>query len=105
MVYPQLKNEGKMRWRLLVGLLCVALLILAGTLSVAHGHEDGINHADCGLCATAHVSVQMAVSPDLLFVAQVRERFEPRTLEVPPKPLYRFSLFTRPPPADAHLNS
>jgi hypothetical protein len=106
MVRVQRKNLGATRWRLICGLLCVALLVFAGTLSVAHGHNDGaIDHADCGLCATAHVTVQLvAALPDapstLVFtkVEAILPAARPRTLS-------RFALFTRPPPADAHLPS
>ena len=94
------------RWTLILSLLCIALVLLAGTLSVAHGHEQGdVSHADCGLCATAHVAVQLASTPALLMVAQVFTRvdtFEPvcRT-----KTLSRFALFTRPPPDQASSRS
>ncbi len=92
------KTPGQ--WRLIVGLLCIALVVLAGTLSVAHGHEDvNVSHADCGLCATAHVTVQLAEAVTLIPVAQVFARVE---ASIPPdrsRTLSRFALFTRPPPA------
>jgi hypothetical protein len=93
------------RWRLIVGLRCVALIVLGGTLSVAHGHDDGITHADCGLCATAHVTVQVASTLTLGPVTQVFTRVDTSLPEIRPRTLFRSELFTRPPPAGAYLNS
>lgn len=92
-------------WRLILGLLCVALVVLAGTLSVSHGHEDGIAHADCGLCATAHVTVQQAATLTLGPVAPVFTRVEVSLPAARPRKLARFALYTRPPPANAPLSS
>ena len=90
------------RWGLLVGVLCALLVVLAGTLSVTHGHEDAnVSHADCSLCATAHAPVQLAISSALIPVAQVFTRVE---VSLPParaRHLTRSALFTRPPPVDA----
>ena len=94
-------SPGRLPWRLILGLLCVALVVLAGTLAVAHGHEDAtVSHADCGLCAPAHVTIQLAVAVALIPVAQVFTRVE---ASIPPdrsRTLSRFALFTRPPPVD-----
>ncbi len=106
MVHGQLRNLGVARWRLLVSLLCVALLVLAGTLAVAHGHEPGnISHNDCGLCATAHVTVQVVAALLMGPSQPVVTRFETFVPEARPRTLSRFALFTRPPPANPHLNS
>jgi hypothetical protein len=101
MIRAQRKSIG---WRLLVALFCVALVVLAGTLSVAHWHEDGsISHADCGLCATAHVTVQLAAALPAGPAIQVAARVEAALPEARPRNLSHFDLFTRPPPAKAHL--
>jgi len=93
------------RWRLILGLLCIALVIFGVTVSLAHGHEqDNVSHADCGLCAAAHVAVQLAAAPALVPVAQVFTRVETYIPEARPRTLSRFALFTRPPPAKAYLS-
>jgi hypothetical protein len=87
-------------------LLCVSLVIACGTIQVVHVHTQGnISHSDCALCATAHVSVQLAETPVTLhYVAPVIsavEAFVPPTLA---PDFFTFALFTRPPPARAHLS-
>jgi hypothetical protein len=101
----QRKMQRVSRWSLLVGLLCVALIIFAGTVSVAHGHDDGARHADCGLCATAHSPVQLAAAPVLVPVAQVLARVEAALPAPRSRVESRSTLFIRPPPADRHLTS
>jgi hypothetical protein len=105
MEWTQKKTGRISRWSLLVGLLCVALVAFAGTISVVHGHEDGITHADCGLCATAHAPVQLAAAPAMAPVAQVLSRVQARVPAAPPRKIARFALFIRPPPATRHLTS
>jgi hypothetical protein len=87
-------------WRLLLCLLCCALVVFGGTVQVAHTHPGGdISHADCAFCATAHVVAQTvsnpAPAPAVLVFAAVRE-FLPQDR---PARISVFALFTRPPPA------
>ncbi len=105
MGWKQNKMRRVARWRLLVGLLCVALIAFAGTISVAHGHDDGITHTDCGLCATAHAPGQLAAAPTMAPAAQVFARVLARVTAAPPRKAARFALFIRPPPAESHLTS
>ena len=94
------------QWRLILGLLCIVLVISGVTVSLAHGHEqESVSHADCGLCAAAHVAVQLSAAPALVPVAQVFTRVEIYIPAARPRNLSRFALFTRPPPATAHLLS
>ena len=45
-------------------LLCVLLVVVTGTVQVAHTHADGADtHADCSLCAVAHITVHLAQTP------------------------------------------
>ena len=104
MYLGQPKNLGAMRWRLILGLLCCALLVFAGTLSVSHGHDDLVTHPDCSLCATAHVSVQPAAALAIGPVVQVFTKVEARIPASRPKTIFHYSLFTRPPPTDALLS-
>ena len=89
-------------WRVLLSVLCVALVLLAGTVSVTHTHAQGdISHADCGLCAAAHAVVQVAAAPAPVAIAQVVERVEPSLPSLRPRATFQFERFTRPPPANA----
>lgn len=88
-------------WRLLVGVLCIALLMVGGVLSATHSHSHGeVSHQDCGLCVTAHMAVQVAVSVTAVQVTTVFSRVE----AVRPVSAHdftpQFALFCRPPPAD-----
>jgi hypothetical protein len=92
-------------WRLLLSVLCVALVVACGTIQAVHVHPQGdISHPDCALCATAHLSVQLAETPVTLHpvapVISAVEAFVPPTLT---QTLSTFALFTRPPPVDSVL--
>ena len=89
------------RWQLLVGVLCIALIMVGGVVAATHSHSDGeVTHQDCGLCVTAHMAIQVAVSVTQVCVAQVFTQVEVSN----PAPSFQFApqfaLFSRPPPAD-----
>ena len=91
-------------WRLLLGVLCIALVLLIGTLSVTHSHPDGAVHMDCGLCTTAHLTVQagkafMQVAVALVFVRLALVSVSSHI----PAAVSDFALFTRSPPVDSSL--
>ncbi|HEY2040973.1 MAG TPA: hypothetical protein VGG95_14980 [Edaphobacter sp.] len=89
-------------WRLLLSLLCISLVVACGTIQVVHVHPQGdLSHADCALCATAHVSVQLAEMPVRLHhVAPVISGVEAFTPAPATQGVSTFALFTRPPPVD-----
>jgi len=92
------------RWKFLVGLLCVALVVLSGTISATHTHgHDNSLHDDCGLCAAAHATVQLATQPPLPILARVYTRVETARAVRRPALKLAFDLFTRPPPVSASL--
>jgi hypothetical protein len=85
---------------MLLALLCILLLVVAGTVQVAHMHSDGAaNHADCSLCVAAHLSVHVAEMPSATPVAVVFAAVESVAPVDLPSALSTFALFTRPPPA------
>jgi hypothetical protein len=97
-VHPRPTPTGP--WRVLLALLCVLLVVVAGTAQVAHSHPDGTDtHADCSLCAAAHVTVQLqqtpAPAPPVAIIAVLEAQPAPSA----PSALSTFALFTRPPPA------
>lgn len=75
-------------------------MVVGGVVSASHTHSQReIAHQDCGLCVTAHMAVQVAVSVTQVWITQVFTRVEvsrpiARTQYVP-----LFVLFSRPPPA------
>jgi hypothetical protein len=89
------------KWRLVLALLCVALVVACGTIQAVHVHPQGdISHTDCSLCITAHVAVQVAEQPVALHVAPVVSVIEALVAPAVPQTLSTFALFTRPPPVD-----
>ena len=88
-------------WKLWVGMLCCGLILFAGMLSVAHTHADGdVNHPDCGLCVTAHMSVQAAAVLAQPAVAELFTRVAMRRPVDRPRTPRVFALLIRPPPVD-----
>ena len=96
--YPETRAHGM--WRVLLTLLCVLLVAVAGAVQVAHTHIDRVDtHADCSLCAAAHVTLQIVQTPApalTVTVVAVPESLPPSAV---PSVLSTFALFTRPPPA------
>jgi hypothetical protein len=93
------------RWKLLVGLLCIALVVLSGTISATHTHgRDHSLHEDCGLCVAAHATAQQAIIAPLLTLTRVFIRIEPVRPIRRPSLVLAFDLFTRPPPVAASLS-
>ncbi|HEX3941278.1 MAG TPA: hypothetical protein VHX11_07335 [Acidobacteriaceae bacterium] len=93
------RRDHQSRVLLVVGLLCIALLLLGAVIQVAHTHADGAIHSDCALCATAHVAFATVAALALLSLfARTVSSFAPR-----PQPAFRrfdipFELSNRPPP-------
>jgi len=87
-------------WRVLLGVLCIFLVMLGGVLSATHTHSRGeVSHQDCGLCVTAHMAVQVAVTVTQVCVAQVFTKVEASRPVASHDFTPQFALFSRPPPA------
>jgi hypothetical protein len=88
-------------WRLLLAILCVLLVVISGVVQAAHIHSDGADsHANCSLCATAHITVHMqhtTAPAQAAAVAVVLQTLPPTVLS---SGLSTFALFNRPPPVD-----
>jgi len=92
------------RWGLILGLLCIALVLVGGTLQVAHTHAGGeLSHTDCSLCATAHVVAHVVSLPIVLAAVQLVAPVQAFTPGIRPARLSIYALFTRPPPVSSTL--
>jgi hypothetical protein len=104
MVRTGRQKRANAPWRILLALVCVLLVVVLGAVQVAHTHADGTaNHADCALCAAAHISVHPVHAPSpapATAVVATLEAFPPAVL---PRALAIFALFTRPPPPVADI--
>jgi hypothetical protein len=86
--------------RLLFGILCVLLVLLAGTLEAAHSHPGlAASHPDCALCVTAHVVALVVAAPVLPAVAMLVETVPHLAPLSAARALSIFALYTRPPPS------
>lgn len=102
MAFERSNTNGQSLWRLLLALLCIVLVLASGTIQAVHSHPDGdVSHADCSLCATAHVAVQVASPVVSVSFSPLVSRVE--VVSKPPavRSQTTFALFTRPPPVDA----
>jgi hypothetical protein len=89
-------------WRLLLSVLCIALVFACGTIQAVHVHPNGdLPHTDCALCHTAHAAVQVAVPSVTIHVTPVVSFVEAFIPPARTQVLSTFALFTRPPPVDA----
>lgn len=90
-------------WPLLLGVLCISLLMVGGVVSATHSHaHEDVSHQDCGLCVTAHMAIQVAVSVTTVQVTEVFTRVEAYRPVAAHEFTPQFALFSRPPPADAN---
>jgi len=93
------QTRAEAPWRILLALLCVLLVVVLGSVQVAHTHADGANHADCALCAAAHITVHPVHAPAPAPTTSVVAAVGSLSRSVLPSTLSIFALFTRPPPA------
>jgi hypothetical protein len=92
-------SSMRSRWRILLGVVCIALIMVGGLVSVTHTHSQReITHQDCGLCVTAHMAIQVAVTVTQVCVAQVFTRVETSRPVASHDFIPQFALFSRPPP-------
>jgi hypothetical protein len=86
-------------WRLLLTLACILLVVIAGTVQVAHSHDGRADtRADCSLCAASHATIHPVQAPIPVPTVTVIAVLEAIPHTVVPSVLTTFALFTRPPP-------
>lgn len=86
-------------WRLFLGLLCVALVLLGGVLSAEHSHNDGKGlHPNCSLCVFAHAPAQVSDPPPQIALSTVYEEMGAPAPVTRPRSAPHGALFSRPPP-------
>ena len=98
---PRRTSESRSQFSVaaLLGIFCIALVLMSGMVQVAHTHASGQPDHDCSLCITAHNVIQVVAlaildvsSQPVVPVAQERARDLPTTT-------FFFKLASRPPPA------
>ncbi len=85
--------------------LCAALILLSGTIQVAHFHRDGKIDPDCALCVTVHSAVHVVHPVTVNFSShRVETIVLARRIQMP-RAAVLFRLISRPPPADSALSA
>lgn len=99
MLCGKMSLRGPARWRILLAVCCIALVIFGGVLEVAHSHSpNDMNHAGCAFCATAHLATR--ASAPITAPARTRQ-VTAIVAEIAFVTVRRFSYFSlciRPPP-------
>lgn len=85
----------------LVGIVCVALLLMVGIAQVAHSHRSGHPDPDCALCVTAHQAIQVVALITLKVSSRPVEHVLLDTAEQLPRFTLFFRLDCRPPPTES----
>ncbi|HEX3438467.1 MAG TPA: hypothetical protein VHT24_16980 [Pseudacidobacterium sp.] len=84
------------RW---LGVFCIALVLLAGFISVAHTHPNGqVDREGCSLCATAHHVIQTVALITLAVSIQPIVQLAPEKNLDLPRQRFLLKLAIRPPP-------
>lgn len=87
-------------WTALLGIVCVALVLMIGIVHAAHSHPSGHPDPDCSLCVTAHQAVQVAALITLDVSSHPIEQVSPEPVLELPRRSFFFRLDCRPPPAE-----
>jgi hypothetical protein len=97
------RRGAGLSWVSILGVVCIALVLLTGIVQVTHTHANGQIDHDCSLCVTAHHAVHIAVIVALVIssrpIAHVTDyRFSPA-----PRQRFILKRANRPPPVPSVL--
>jgi len=91
-------HAGISTLRRILGVLCIALVVMSGVVQVAHSHSTGQADHDCALCVAAH-HVAQAAAPVIFAVTSLRVAPVTTARSTPrPRRAVYFRLVSRPPP-------
>lgn len=91
----------RLSWLSLLGIVCIALVLLTGMLQVTHSHPSGQIDHDCSLCVTAHHVAQAVVVVILALSSRPVARYVAETFTPLPRQRFVLKLANRPPPVPA----
>src|ERR1700727_100844 len=96
-------SRPRMSWASVLGILCIALVLMSGMVQAAHFHAPGAADHDCALCVAAH---QTAQTTQLITLDINSLPVAPLTAAcslVRPRLAVYFRFFSRPPPSGSAL--
>ena len=95
--------KPRIGWASVLGILCIALVLMSGMVQAAHFHAAGTIDHDCALCVAAHSAAHVAPAITLYWVgAEVAVVAPARRLHMPRRAVF-FQLISRPPPSGSAL--
>jgi|SRR5271154_636125 len=99
---PHFLSQPRARFSLvsLLGIVCIALVLMSGIVQVAHSHPSGQPDHDCSLCITAHQVIQIVAPVTLALSSVAVTGVAPEPILKRPGRYFFFKLASRPPPAD-----
>lgn len=92
-------SKTRMNWASVLGLVCVALVLVSGMVQAAHFHPSGQADHDCALCMAAHQAARMAPPITLGFSIRAIGAVVVARCLFRPQPAVFFRLASRPPPS------
>jgi hypothetical protein len=90
-------------WISILGMVCIALVLLTGVLQVTHTHPNGQPDHDCSLCVSAHHVAQVMVVVTLVTASHTVARYVANGFTPPPRQRFVLKLANRPPPVPSDL--
>jgi hypothetical protein len=92
-------SRPRLSWASVLGIVCIALVLISGVAQAAHSHAASTPDHDCALCVAAHSVAHAAPSVTLDFSSfQVASLTAARSLSMPRRAVF-FRLISRPPPS------
>ena len=86
-------------WAALLGIFCIALVMMTGIVQVTHAHPAGQADTDCSLCVTAHQAIHLAALVTLDITSRPVAPVAPEEARSLPRQRFLQKLSIRPPPA------
>ena len=97
------KRASRLNWQFsplaLVGMICIALVLMMGIVQVAHSHPSGQPDHDCALCVSVHQVIQVVALVILYVTSLAVVHFISEPARHLPSRAFFYKLASRPPPA------
>jgi hypothetical protein len=100
-LYARTRNRSS--WLALLGVFCIALVLVSGIVQAAHSHSSGQPDHDCSLCVSAHNVIQATPAVQLIHASRPVAAVAVVPVSALPRRQFFYKLACRPPPAESVL--